>query len=162
MTEESLKPSEEQLSQELGYALEEIYIGTPDLNFDDLARLYQNVEDSFLPRVAGNQFLTLETKRRVAELRLYSAIDKECAFELCQRLFEELSRLGFTNLEKQSSVYLIYSRYCLELERNEEGIQLLEQLEVELEDELRRGELLLYRQLLQTVRDVLEQLRDEA
>jgi hypothetical protein len=135
---------------------------TPDINFDDLAKSYKNVEDSFLPKVAGNQFLTLETKRRVSELMLYSAIEKECSFELCHSLFDELSQLGFTNLEKKSSVYLIYSRYCLELGQSNHVTRLLEQLEVELEDELRRSDVLVYRQLLQTILDVLKDLRRQA
>lgn len=161
MEEEAAGPSEKELSREFGRALERVYATTPDVDFDELAQSYKNVEDSFLARVAGNQFLTLETKRRVSELMLYSAIDKECSFELCEDLFGKLSRLGFTNLEKKSNVYLIYSRYCLEVDRNHEGIRLLEPLEVELEDELHRRDVPIYRHLLHTVREVLLQLKDE-
>ena len=151
--------TEEELSREFSRALEKVYVTTPDVDFDDLAQSYRNVEDSFLRRVAGNEFLTLETKRRVAELMLYSAIDKQCSFELCESLYGKLSRLGFTNLEKKSNVQLIYSRYCLQLGRNDDGILLLEPLEVELEEKRQQSDAPVYRQLLHTVRDVLQQLR---
>jgi hypothetical protein len=159
MAQEPLTQLEQELSQALGRALEKIYVQTPKMGFDALIEAYKEVESSFLPKVAGNDFLTLETKRRVAELALYSALEKKCSFELCQSLFVNLSRLGFTNLEKKSNVYLIYSRYCLRVSRNQEGIRLLEQLKVELEHELRRADMLVYRELLKTVRDVLRQCR---
>ena len=162
MTEESEEPSVKELSRDFGRALEEIYLRTPDTSFDELSKSYKNVEATFLSKVAGNQFLTLETKRRVAELILYSAIDKQVSFELSESLFGELSRLGFTNLEKKSSVYLIYSRYCLELGRINEGLRLLEELKVELENELRLGEAPVYRELLDTTLEVLTELKDQA
>jgi hypothetical protein len=112
-----------------------------------------------LPKVAGNEFLTQETKRRVSELILYSALEKGCSFELCQNLFHGLSQLEWTNLEKKSSVYLIYSRYCLQIGCKEECIPLMEQLEVELENELRQTDILVYHQLLETLQDVLRQVR---
>jgi hypothetical protein len=161
MTQELLNQSEEQLSRALGRALENIYVNTPNMEFDDLAKSYKEVEEAFLPKIAGNEFLALETKRRVAELMLYSAVEKQLPFELCQELFNNLAQLGFTNLEKKSSVYLIYSRYCLHFKHKNEGTRFLEQLKVELNDELRRTDMLVYRQLLQTAHDVLRQLRSE-
>src|SRR6266498_3409229 len=146
MTQELLNQSEEQLSRALGRALENIYVNTPNMEFDDLAKSYKEVEEAFLPKIAGNEFLALE---------------KQLPFELCQELFNNLAQLGFTNLEKKSSVYLIYSRYCLHFKHKNEGIRFLEQLKVELNDELRRTDMLVYRQLLQTAHDVLRQLRSE-
>lgn len=129
------------------------------MSFEDLARAYRSAEASFLPKVAGDRFLTLEVKRRVSELMLYSATEKLCAFELCQSLFEGVSQLGLSNLEKKSSVYLIYARYCLQIGHPKEGKQLLERLEAELKHELQRSDALVYRQLLQMTLDVLQQLK---
>lgn len=94
MTDEPTRPSKAELSRELGRALEDIYQRTPDLSFEDLARSYRDAEASFLPKVSTDRFLTLETRRRVSELMLYSAIEKPCPFELCRKLLDELSRLG--------------------------------------------------------------------
>jgi hypothetical protein len=159
MTQIPFQPSEEELSRELGQALERIYANTPDMEFDDLVKAYRKVQDYFLPQVGGNEFFTLETKRRVAELMLYSALEKQSPFELCRKLFDELSQLGFTNLERKSTVYLIYSRYCLQAGREDEGINLLELLEVELKENLHQAELPIYLKLLQTTLEVLEHLR---
>lgn len=158
MTKEPFNQSKE-LSRALGHALEQIYAQTPYKKFDELVKLYNKVKDSFLPKVVENEFLTLEIKRRVSELILYSAIEKHCSFDLCHRLFNDLHQLKFTNLEKKASIYLIYSRYCLQIGSDDESIRLLELLEAELEDELRQTNLPVYRDLLETTYEVLDQLR---
>lgn len=159
MTKEPLNPQEEILSLALGRALEAIYVQTPTSKFDELVKLYKEAENCFLMRVAGKEFFTLEIKRRVAELILYSAIEKRCSLDLCRSLLDDLGLLGFTNLEKKSSIYLIYSRYCLELGHSQEGICLLRQLEDELVDELRQTGLLVYTELLRTTREILRRFK---
>lgn len=150
--------SDEQLSHELGKALEQIYATTPSREFDELLKDYRNVEEAFLARVTGNEFLRRETQRRVAELTLYSAIEKKCSFETCEKFLQDLEDLGFTNLERKSTVHLIYSRHCLEAGRHDEGINLLKPLEIELRETLSQSDIPVYRELLRTTTEVIELL----
>lgn len=156
MTQEHPR-SVDELSWELGRVLEKIYAQTPNMEFDEILRSYDDVESAFLPKVAGNESLIKEAKRRIAELKLFSAIEKHCPFELCQALFNDLSHhLGFTNLEKKANVYIIYSRYCLEMGHYYDGRSILEQLKIELEEKL-GSNVPIYEHLLKIVSSLLNQ-----
>jgi hypothetical protein len=159
MKKNSLSPADKKLSRALAEALADIYARTRGMSFDDLLKSYRAVKKSFLPKVAENEFLTLETKRRVAERVLYSAMAKQCSLEVCRKFFNDLSRLGFTNLEQKSNVYLAYARHSAKAGHKRRGIRLLKQLETELENELRQHNLLIYRRLIGTVKDALSKLR---
>jgi hypothetical protein len=121
MTQTPRNQSEEKISLALGRALESIYAKTPVMEFNELIKSYKEIKSSFLPKVAGNELLTLEVKRRVLELMLYSAIEKQCSYELCESLFAEFSQLGFTNLEKKSNIYLIFQDIVYMLDEKKKG-----------------------------------------
>lgn len=159
MTEEAISESEAELLRALGQELQRIFAQKSEMDFDDVVNAFKAVESSYVANFGGNEFLTLETRRRVAELILYSATAKRITCEECERLFDDLSRLGFRDLERKSTVSIIYSRYCFQTGRNEQGISLLEPLEVELDDEFRHTGIELYRNLLKTTQDVLNELR---
>jgi hypothetical protein len=161
MKQEPLEQRERELSQALARALEDVYVKGPDMKFEDLVKSYKLVEESFLPKVAGNEVLILETKRRVAELILYSALEKKCSFGLCERLFNEVVDLGFTNLEKKANVYMVYSRYCLQIGHNDEGNRLLIPLKAELEENIYKKDVLLYQHLLQNIQSLLRQFKSQ-
>ena len=86
MTQTPRNQSEEKISLALGRALESIYVKTHIMGFNELVESYKEIESSFLPKVAGNEFLTLEVKRRVLELTLYSAIEKQCSYGLLESI----------------------------------------------------------------------------
>src|SRR5260370_22559477 len=103
-----------------------------------VVEFYKQIEDRFLPLAAEDELLTLETRRRVAEGVLCSAARDPQAHEVCRHLFENLVDLGFTNLERKGTFYLIYSKHCMESGHLEEGTRLMEELETELERLLRK------------------------
>jgi len=151
--------AQEKLMDSLGQELQCVFGQKSERSFHDLVSALRSVENTYLDRLSGNQLLSLETRRRVAELILYSATDKGVPFEMCQRAFDDLSLLGYSDLETKSTVSIIYSKYCLEVGRCQRAIELLEPLEVELQAELRRRRIKLYRHLLKRTQDVLKQLR---
>ena len=132
---------EKSLSQQLAQELAAVCQKESDMTFKDIVNSYRIIERTALARVSDNQFLALETRRRVAERLAYTAIYKDRPWEDSRGLLDELIRLGFTNIEVKVNVLLSYSKYCLKIGRNKEGIALLEPLETELETELSRKDL---------------------
>jgi hypothetical protein len=47
-----------------------------DMTFEDIVKSYRIIERTALARVSYNQFLAVETRRRIAEHLVYAAIDK--------------------------------------------------------------------------------------
>ncbi|SRR6266496_638860 len=159
MTEKPVSESEEKLAHALGRDLEIIFARKRETEFDDLVKAFKAVETSYVAQFATNQFLALEAKRRVAELLLCSATGKRCPFETCRALLDDLFRLGFTDLERKGTMCLIFSRYCQDIGRNKEAIDLLGPLKTELEEELARTGLEVYRDLLENTDLVLKELQ---
>ena len=48
-----------------------------DLTFEEIVKSYSIIERTHLARVSDNQFLALETRRRVAEQLVHAAIYKD-------------------------------------------------------------------------------------
>jgi hypothetical protein len=118
--------------QALALTLTRAALETQNMDVAAVVDFYKRIEDRFLPLAAGDEVLALETRRRVAEGVLSSATRDPQAHALCQRLFENLVDLGFTNLERKGTFYLIYSKHCMESGQIEEGTRLMEELEAEL------------------------------
>src|SRR5215470_8260682 len=112
-----------------------------DMTFEDIVKSFRTIERTHLAQASDNQFLALETRRRVAEHLVHAAINKERPWEESRVLLDNLFGLGFTNIEVKVLVLQSYSKYCLKIGRNNEGIALLEPLESELETELSRKDL---------------------
>src|SRR4030095_9786229 len=138
MNDQAETESEAQLSRALARDLQIAYTETREMDFDAVVHALKSLEDAHLANVAGNHFLALETKRRVAELLMDSATSRLCPLETVRALLDDLFRLGFTDLERKGTMCLIFSRYCQDIGRSQEAIELLGPLKIELEEELAR------------------------
>lgn len=151
---------EEQLSRALARALDQVSAKSLSAGFEEMAAAYREVESAFLPQVAGDDRLVLETKRRVAELILYEALSKEMPPEVCRESLRQVEHLGFADLERKATVYLIYARDCLKRGRKREGATLLEPVERELTEAVQQLDTPVYRHLQDLVDEVLGQMRE--
>jgi hypothetical protein len=131
-----MKESEQKLSRRLARSLDEIAAMSLDVSIDELLRKYEIVEQTFLLQVADNPCLISETRRRIAEMKLFSAIDRNVVYETCENLFGDVLTLDFSNLEKKSNIYLIFSRYCLQLRKEEKAKRILSEICIDLENAL--------------------------
>ena len=159
------KPTkEESLSQALANDIATVCLKYRDLTFEDIVESYRIIERTALARVSDNQFLALETRRRVAEQLVHAAIYKDRPWEESRSFLDNLFRLGFTNIEVKVLVLQSYSKYCLKIGRSNEGIALMTALETELETEFNREDLTkparrFYSIELQSMRALLNELR---
>jgi hypothetical protein len=147
----------EKMSNELAKNLEETYIKSLKLPFDQSKTMFKSVEETFLEKT-DNNFLVIETKRRTAEWILYSATSKKMPCNLCRQLFDELKNLGYTNLEKKSNIIINYSKYCIEEGNQGEALKLLKELEDDLIQENKKTNSPVYRSLSKTVKDFIRKL----
>jgi len=122
---------EEEWSEDLAKRIDEAFLKTRKMPFDELVRIYKEIERQMLAHLSGEEFLILETKRRVAEQILYRAAER-CSLDVCRELLRDLLRLGFTDLSLKSTAYISHSMVCEEDGQMDEGIALLEALEQEL------------------------------
>ena len=158
------KPTKEESLSALANDIAAVCLKYRDLTFEEIVESYRIIERTALARVSDNQFLALETRRRVAEQLVYAAIYKDRAWEEARVLLDELLRLGFTNIEVKVFVLQIYSKYCLKIARSDEGIALLAPLETELATKFNRKDLTkparrFYSIELQRTRALLNKLR---
>jgi len=156
--------NEKSLSQALAKDIATVCQKERDLTFEDIVKSFRIIERTHLARVSDNQFYALETRRRVAERLVYAAIYKDRPWEEARGLLDNLFRLGFTNIEVKVLVLQSYSKYCLKIGRNNEGIALMAALESELETELSRKDLRapakrFYSSALESTRALLNKLR---
>lgn len=153
-----MNESEQKLSRTLARSLDEIAAKSLEVSIDELLSEYESVEQAFLPQVANNPFLVSETHRRVAEMKFYSAVDRNVAYEICRNLFSDLLALGFTNLEKKSNLYLIFARYCLQVGKEDEAMIMLREICTDLENALCGNDSLVYQEILRQARNLLTAL----
>jgi hypothetical protein len=125
-------------SRKLARALDSIVVSQRDLDFDELCRRYRAAEATGLSDAGDDADLALEMRRGVAEMVLYAALDKDLPAQRCHDFLSALEALGYTDLLRQSTVYIIYARYCLRAGEHAEGVRVLEALRPGIEAELSR------------------------
>src|SRR5215831_18762252 len=114
MSELRVTRREKKLGQALARDLEDLSARKYEMSFDDLAEAFRAVENSYLVQFESNQFLALETKRRVAEMRLKAATFKCFPLETCRAQLDNLFQLGFTDLERKVTMCIFFAQYCRE------------------------------------------------
>ncbi len=119
----------------LAKAIDCAWLQTQNGDFTEGLREYRRVEAEFVARMNDNESFVLETRRRIAEAILSLAYDKHPPFEVCREAWNEVVRLGFTNLGVRCRASSDYVLCCLYDEECEEGLAVLEPLL----DELERG-----------------------
>ena len=159
------KPTtEKSLSKALAKDIATVCQKEGDMIFEDIVKSFRIIDRSHLEQASDNQFHALETTRHVAEHLIYAAIYKDRPWEESRGLLDNLFRLGLTNIEVKVLILQIYSKYCLKIGRNNEGIAMLTALETELETEFNRKDLTtparsFYSIELQSTRALLNKLR---
>ncbi len=117
----------EKIGRELAQAIDQAWLATRESTFPDMVKAYRKIEAEFVPRI-GNQLFVLETRRRIAEAILRQANSTEQPFQVCQEAWNELMRLGFTNMERRSTMTWYYADCCLLEGQFDAGLAVLEPL----------------------------------
>ena len=97
---------------------------------------HRRLEAEFVARAPDNEYHVIETRRRVAEIILVLASKKHPPFEVCREAWNEIGRLGFTDISARCTASRFYADCCIYDERPEEGLAVLEPLLTELERQL--------------------------
>lgn len=93
-------------------ALDAVYLQLKVLPYEMLIERFRQVGDRFAPLLEEPE--RTELRRRVAEGDLTAAMATGQAIGECQDRFEQLARLGWTNLETKVVAALSLSRYALD------------------------------------------------
>jgi hypothetical protein len=107
------------------------------MSCEDIIKAFEAVENSYV-ELETEPFFVLETRRRVAEMMLKATATKCCPLEICRAQLDNLFRLGFTNLERKVTMCIFFAQYCRETGIAQQGIDVLESVEAELQAELNR------------------------
>lgn len=108
---------------------------TRERSFVDVAADYRRVEAEFTARAGedeATQDLVLSVKERIADHLLKAATILEQPFEVCREAWNEVVRLGFSDLWEQCWMARRYAEACLRTHKPEEGLAVLEPLTAEL------------------------------
>ena len=133
-------------------------VRSPGLTADGVVVIFDHVEQKFLPRVAGDAALTLETKRRVAERKLCALMERKLPYESVSPHLDALYVLGFTTIEIQASIEIIFARYCLRQGRKDEARDVLQKLRGDIDQALKVRNLVYLREIRQKVETLLGEI----
>lgn len=116
----------------LAHATESILAMARTRSFADGVHEYRQVEAKFVERAGHDEFLKLETRRRIIEMILREANIHEQHFQVCQSAWNELLALGFSNTAVAASMARYYADCCLFNEEFDAGLTALEPVMTEL------------------------------
>lgn len=102
-----------QLGWELGQAIQTVLANSFDRSFSDVVCEYRQVEEDFLARPGGNEFHSIETRRRVAEAILLAAHSHQQPLDTCRNAWNDLVGLGFTDFQTRCTESWLYADCCL-------------------------------------------------
>ena len=117
----------EEIGGELAKAIDQAWLATRESTFVDMVKAYRMIEAEFVPRI-GDEIFVLETRRRIAEAILRQAHSTEQPFQVCQDAWNDLVSLGFTNMERRSTMTWFYADCCLLEGQFDAGLAVLEPL----------------------------------
>ncbi|MHC1727323.1 MAG: hypothetical protein AB9866_15180 [Syntrophobacteraceae bacterium] len=148
----------ENVSSELGRAIDQVTKQIADLDLKHVLQLYDNIQIEFLPRVYDNHDAAVEIKRRVAESKFYLVCEYDCPLEDVILFYGNLCKLGFADLEREATVGIILANYCLRNKHMERGTETLKHLHTKLNDFLANNDSELYHHLTKLVEDILAKM----
>ena len=119
----------------LATTIDRTWLRTRGCSFVDIVQEYKAVEAEFLTRAGDDEEWTLEIKRRVAEALVREAHGTQ-DFDTCQRYWNDLLRLGFTNTEIKCTMIWFYADSCRIKKKPDVGLSVLEPLIAEYEQAL--------------------------
>lgn len=108
-----------------------------DMSFEEAVQKYREVEKDFVAAAPDDEEFALETRRRIAEKILSAARSHEQPFEACNKAWNNLGRLGFSNTYTESLMTWCYADCCLMNEKPEAGIAVLGPLIADFEGRLK-------------------------
>jgi hypothetical protein len=113
-----------------------ILVKEPEMSFEQAAQKYRALEVDFVARAPDDEEFVLETRRRIAENILSAAYTHDEPFDVCNKAWNDLLRLGFTNRFFKTNSTWCYVKCCLYTDHPEEGIAVLEPLMAEIEEKI--------------------------
>jgi hypothetical protein len=121
----------------LAKAVDQTWLRTRHHSFVDVVQEYKAVEAEFLAhaRARDDEKWALEVKRRIAEALVREAHGTQ-DFDTCQRYWNDLLRLGFTNTEIECVMIWYCADSCRITKRPDVGLSVLEPLIAEYEQAL--------------------------
>lgn len=121
------------ISHEFGRATDAAWLRTRDWDFESLLLEYKRIETEFLAQVGSSDVHAREILRRITEIILQAALEKEQPFATCRQLWDELCALGFSDVERQCSMTWFYADGCLAHRQFDTGLAVVGPLMTELE-----------------------------
>ncbi|MDC3958378.1 hypothetical protein [Polyangium jinanense] len=134
-TDEEIVEEDNELLSAFAEASVAIYLKATERTrtFAEVVDDYRGLEAEFVARAGDDERSALEVRRRIAEHVLSAARDKAPRFEVCRGAWNELIRLGFTNIWIRCLTTWSYLDCCAYDEQPEEGLAVVEPLLAELE-----------------------------
>ena len=103
------------------------------LSFAEAVDAFRRLEAEFVARAGDDDFVVLETRRRIAEYILMVADAHHPPLEVCRQAWNDLVCLGFSNIGQQRVMAWYFAECCRYDENPEEGLAVLLPLVAELE-----------------------------
>jgi hypothetical protein len=153
--------NERKFSRELGKVLDQAtvrIIRSPEMSPEQIISLFDEIEAKFLPKVAENPALALETKRRIAERKLTEYMGRNLPYESTMPLLEKLYDLGFSTIEMRANYEIIFAKYCQRQMQKHKAKEILLKLRHDINEALRKENLILYREVRRKIETLLRAL----
>jgi len=147
-----------ELSRELARAVSDAIVATRRMDPTDVISTFDELEASFLPKVGADPMLVLETKRRIAERKFLCLSKRRLSFDLVLPLIERVRDLGYTNLDKEVTLEIIFARFCIHQNHTDQAVDVLEKLCSKLDQAIQGDEPEIYRDAKQTAQSLLHQI----
>lgn len=154
-----MKPTSTKNSQDLARAISLLVARAPELPPNQVMSSFDEIETTFLPKVASSKKDQLETKRRVAEWKFKLLSERNLPFDQVEPLYRQVRELGFTNLETEGTIEVYFAQYCARQSRTDEAKRTLEHLCAKLDKALTKRKLPEHRQLKEEAERLLSTLK---
>ncbi len=122
-----------EISGAFGQATDAAWLRTREWDFEVLVVEYKRLETEFVARVGSSEVHVREIQRRITEIILQAAIEREESFATCQQWWDELGRLGFSDIERCCTMTWFYGDACLAHGEFDAGLAVVKPLITELE-----------------------------
>jgi hypothetical protein len=114
------------LTRDFAMAMDAAWLKTKDSPFADVVREYKAVESIFTARAADNEEYVLGMRRGVAEAIFKEAVLHQQSFDTCMARWEDVVRLGISEIQTRSTMTWYYAECCRRNKRTEMGLEMLE------------------------------------
>jgi hypothetical protein len=120
--------------QQAAMRIELVYVKKPWPGFDAAVQEYRQIEAELVEQDGDDEFMVLETKRRIAEWILTCAWRDDVPFEQFQEAWNAMVALGFSGDDIKRTMTWHYADYCLTNKHYDVGLTVLEPVVAEFEE----------------------------